>query len=681
MALQNKTDLLALVNANITTNGANGITGAELNAILTNLNESTFNQIDDVHKLFRTYDPTKSYAVGLPCIYAGAIYQCSTATSGAFNALHWTAISGGVSGATDLSVTSNTTTQLTVSSSTGTDATLSSATGSLAGLHSAADKTKSDLFTITGAANIDTMQASLSTVVTNAGNLVTLSGVAANETTLGTFTGVTIADNVTNKVALQSLETAVELRHTGSGTTGYLPKFTGALTQTDSTIYDTGVGTIGLFGVTSPTQSIGMGGDLDRSIGVETRTTANEVGRALSLYSGTATVGATDKNAGSVNILTGNSRGTGTGTINFYTAPAGSSGTGTNAATLKMSINGAGTAEFTTSTSGSKARIGANLDTICGVVQHNGLYLATPDGSYEYPISMSVGTDYRAYFGGGNNGFMFVKNPQSDSHPLVAMGTSVTNISAGCEGSYNYRYQFARVWNNGGNSTSMYVNTTGTNSISANVGLMELVNSVTNVNGSNYGLQISVTGSSTGTNQNVAISTTNGKVVFGATKGDYDVSFGATANRTFGINRETVAAVGRKLTIYGGSACAGNTDLTGGNVEVITGIATGTGSADIIFHTTTPGATGTTDRTPTEKMRIKGAGNVGIGTSTPNEGAILDLTSSTMALLIPRLTGDGASGITPTNGMLLYATSTNGTFTSTGFWGYEGGAWKKFTLV
>lgn len=43
-------------------------------------------------------------------------------------------------------------------------------------------------------------------------DLVTLSGVAANSTSLGTFTGATIPDNSTNKQALQSLETAVELR-------------------------------------------------------------------------------------------------------------------------------------------------------------------------------------------------------------------------------------------------------------------------------------------------------------------------------------------------------------------------------------------------------------------------------------------------------------------------------------
>lgn len=41
-------------------------------------------------------------------------------------------------------------------------------------------------------------------------NLITLTGVAAGSTDLGTFTGITIPDNVTIKAALQSLETSLE---------------------------------------------------------------------------------------------------------------------------------------------------------------------------------------------------------------------------------------------------------------------------------------------------------------------------------------------------------------------------------------------------------------------------------------------------------------------------------------
>ena len=51
---------------------------------------------------------------------------------------------------------------------------------------------------------------SVTSVSTNVGDLVTLSGVAQNAEDLGTFTGGTIADSSTIKAALQALETAVE---------------------------------------------------------------------------------------------------------------------------------------------------------------------------------------------------------------------------------------------------------------------------------------------------------------------------------------------------------------------------------------------------------------------------------------------------------------------------------------
>lgn len=52
-----------------------------------------------------------------------------------------------------------------------------------------------------------TLNTNITNAQTNINNLVTLSGVAANATTLGTFTGTTIPDSSTNKAALQSLET------------------------------------------------------------------------------------------------------------------------------------------------------------------------------------------------------------------------------------------------------------------------------------------------------------------------------------------------------------------------------------------------------------------------------------------------------------------------------------------
>jgi len=59
-------------------------------------------------------------------------------------------------------------------------------------------------------AAIDEVEGRLDTEETKSGNFATLSGVAVNSTSLGTFTGVTIPDSSTVKAALQSLETAHE---------------------------------------------------------------------------------------------------------------------------------------------------------------------------------------------------------------------------------------------------------------------------------------------------------------------------------------------------------------------------------------------------------------------------------------------------------------------------------------
>lgn len=88
------------------------------------------------------------------------------------------------SGTTDLTSTPSST-NVVIESSSGDDATIVAATTTDAGVMSAADKT-------------------------NLGALITLSGVAAASTHLGTFTGATIPNSSTIKAALQALETALE---------------------------------------------------------------------------------------------------------------------------------------------------------------------------------------------------------------------------------------------------------------------------------------------------------------------------------------------------------------------------------------------------------------------------------------------------------------------------------------
>ncbi len=73
---------------------------------------------------------------------------------------------------------------------------------------------------------------------------------------------------------------------------------------------------------------------------------------------------------------------------------------------------------------------------------------------------------------------------------------------------------------------------------------------------------------------------------------------------------------------------------------------------------------------------VTNGGNVGFGTVTPSNQALLELTSTTQAFLVMRMTGAEAIAITPADGMILYATSTSGAISSVGFWVYEAGAWR-----
>jgi hypothetical protein len=75
----------------------------------------------------------------------------------------------------------------------------------------------------------------------------------------------------------------------------------------------------------------------------------------------------------------------------------------------------------------------------------------------------------------------------------------------------------------------------------------------------------------------------------------------------------------------------------------------------IYFATTAAG-----DSTSTERMRITSAGNIGIGTTSPNAAAKLDVASTTRGFLPPRMTTAQRNAIsTPPAGLMIYNTSTN----------------------
>ena len=113
---------------------------------------------------------------------------------------------GATSGVTNLTYTASATNGIVVSD-TGSDATIPAATTLIAGLMIPAQFDKLANITITQAVDLDALESDVA-------DLTTLSGVASNSTTLGTFTGTTIPDSSTIKAALQSLETTLETNYT-----------------------------------------------------------------------------------------------------------------------------------------------------------------------------------------------------------------------------------------------------------------------------------------------------------------------------------------------------------------------------------------------------------------------------------------------------------------------------------
>jgi hypothetical protein len=95
MSILNIAALKAQVNADITTNGVNAITGGITNAVLINLIDSMVNKIDGTSYIgLATYDPTRTYFAGQCCLKDTAIMRCFGTTTGTYNPSMWENITG-----------------------------------------------------------------------------------------------------------------------------------------------------------------------------------------------------------------------------------------------------------------------------------------------------------------------------------------------------------------------------------------------------------------------------------------------------------------------------------------------------------------------------------------------------------------------------------------------------------
>lgn len=100
---------------------------------------------------------------------------------------------------------------------------------------------------------------------------------------------------------------------------------------------------LGTGSATGTADGIQMGGLVARVLQMLRNSTTNTAGNSLTVQSGGATSGATDKAAGNLVLTTGISTGTGGGSILLQTpTPAGSTGTGDNTPTTQMTVNSSG---------------------------------------------------------------------------------------------------------------------------------------------------------------------------------------------------------------------------------------------------------------------------------------------------------------------------------------------------
>jgi hypothetical protein len=144
---------------------------------------------------------------------------------------------------------------------------------------------------------------------------------------------------------------------------------------------------------------------------------------------------------------------------------------------------------------------------------------------------------------------------------------------------------------------------------------------------------------------------------------------GRSKSATIGTN--AAVANNDELFRIGCYGADGTTFVEAARISAFCDAATGTNdmAGRLVFSTTADGSS-----TPTERMRIDSAGNVGIGTASPNASAILHLSSTTKGFLPPILTTAQRDAISsPAEGLMVYNATTN----KLNF--YNGTAWEAVT--
>jgi hypothetical protein len=156
------------------------------------------------------------------------------------------------------------------------------------------------------------------------------------------------------------------------------------------------------------------------------------------------------------------------------------------------------------------------------------------------------------------------------------------------------------------------------------------------------------------------IFTSTGYVGIGTTTPTNIISLGGTAAQTIWMERNPTAAVaGNNLTVQAGGSISGGTNLNGGNLNLSSGISTGTGASGINFTIYKAGSSGAIDNTATTAMMIGTSGNVGIGTTSPASASVVQVYAGSASNVLERFTNTAIStgfdvGLNSAGNALLY---------------------------
>ena len=166
-----------------------------------------------------------------------------------------------------------------------------------------------------------------------------------------------------------------------------------------------------------------------------------------------------------------------------------------------------------------------------------------------------------------------------------------------------------------------------------------------------YGIKMNVTNTASASGSKLLSLQVGGSEQFGVDKNG-NVGIGTSSPNT----KLQVAGVIRAEAVGGEGGQLELLNTANSAVQVLLDV----GPSDVGRLWTIPAGPLTFGTNTAERMRIDSSGNVGIGTSSPNAAARLEVASTTSGFLPPRMTTAQRDAIsTPPNGLMLYNTSTD----------------------